>query len=126
MQSLCALIKFIYSEKVTKLLLSYVVSVKSKVKISQILWPSQNIWTLKIHTTSFGNFLAHFLAHRNIVMVWMSHLELKSTTEFNAWWAHKTRSRDQWSQKLSKEPFLLFYISSFYFKSLKASSLAWL
>ena len=45
-------IKFIYSEKATKfceiftLLLSYVVPVKSKVKISQILWPSQNIYEL--------------------------------------------------------------------------------
>ena len=44
-------LKFIYSEKATKLyeiftlLLSYVVPVKSKVKI---LWPSQNIWTLLI------------------------------------------------------------------------------
>ena len=48
---LCPL-KFIYSEKAAKfrkifpLLLSYVVPVKSKGKISQNLRPSQNIWTL--------------------------------------------------------------------------------
>ena len=47
-------LKFIYSEKATKfweistLLLSYVVPVKSKMETSQILWPSQNIWTLLI------------------------------------------------------------------------------
>ena len=46
------LLKFIYFEMATKfckmltLLLSYVVPVKSKVKISQN-WPTQNIWTLK-------------------------------------------------------------------------------
>ena len=45
--------KFIYSEKATKfceiftLLLSYVVPVKSKVKISKNLGPSQNMWTLQ-------------------------------------------------------------------------------
>ena len=43
------MLKFIYSEKAIKfceistLLLSYVVPVKSKVEISKILWPSQNI-----------------------------------------------------------------------------------
>ena len=42
----------IYSEKATKfykistLFLSYVVPVKSKETISQILLPSQNVWTL--------------------------------------------------------------------------------
>ena len=46
------LIKFIYFEKATKsceifpLLLSTVHAVKIKGKILQILWPSQNIWTL--------------------------------------------------------------------------------
>ena len=46
------MIKFIYSEKVTKfceistLLLSVCTADKSKVEISQILWPSQNILTL--------------------------------------------------------------------------------
>ena len=46
------MIKFIYSEKVTKfceistLLLSVCTVDKSKVEISQILWPSQNILTL--------------------------------------------------------------------------------
>ena len=44
--------KFVYSEKATKfckictLLLSTVHTDKSKVEICQILWPSQNIWTL--------------------------------------------------------------------------------
>ena len=43
------MVKFIHSEKATKfceistLLLFYVVPVKSKVEISQMLWPSQNI-----------------------------------------------------------------------------------
>ena len=45
-------LKLIYSEKATKLceifplLLTTVHTVKSKVKIFKILWPSQNIWTL--------------------------------------------------------------------------------
>ena len=45
-------VKLIYSEKATKfckiftLLLSYLMTVKSKVKIRNILWLSQNIWTL--------------------------------------------------------------------------------
>ena len=51
-KSFLTIVNFKYSEKATKfcriftLLLSYVVPVKSKVKILQNFWPSQNIWTL--------------------------------------------------------------------------------
>ena len=53
-------LKFIYSEKATKFCeisivdLSYVVPVKFMVEISQNLWPSQNIWTLKPFQEIFG------------------------------------------------------------------------
>ena len=49
-------LKFIYFEKAAKFCeistvdLSYVVTVKSTMEISQTLWPSQNIWTLFILT----------------------------------------------------------------------------
>ena len=51
-------LKFTYSEKATIFCeistvdLSYVLTVKSTVKT--ILWPSQNIWTLQIHTNSIS------------------------------------------------------------------------
>ena len=59
--SFSKLLKLIYSEKATQfceiftLFLSYVVPVKSKVKISQkFLWPSQHIWTLQIMSISLS------------------------------------------------------------------------
>ena len=60
-------IKFIYSEKATKVCeictvdLSYVVTVKSTVEICKILWPSQNIWTLKIQKQTLPIFLHIFI-----------------------------------------------------------------
>ena len=53
MKRLKSLLKFIYSEKATKfckistLLLSYVVPVKVRWRFRKMLWPSQNIRTLK-------------------------------------------------------------------------------
>ena len=47
-------VKFIYSEKATKicesltLILSYIVPVKRRWRFRKILWPFQNIWTLTI------------------------------------------------------------------------------
>ena len=60
------MVKFIFSEKVTKfceifpLLLTTVHTVKSKGKISQTLWPSQNIWTLKTILTKLKQTVTFF------------------------------------------------------------------
>ena len=76
-------IMFIYSEKATNfvksyLILSYVVPVKSKVKILKNLWPSQNIWTLLSCMICFWYLLtcsvtqqnAHFWRHRVLLSEW--------------------------------------------------------
>ena len=61
------ILKFIYSEKVTKfweistLILSYVVPVKGMVGFRKILWPFQNIWILTMIV--FNHFYFNYLLY---------------------------------------------------------------
>ena len=59
-------LKFIYSEKATKfceiftLFLTYVERVKVRWRFCKILWPFQNIWTLKVSQMMFHSCLKKF------------------------------------------------------------------
>ena len=67
--------------------LTFVVPVKSKVKISQILWPSQNIWTLHIVQTQCSGPEFTFISYLTVLTYSVSSFLLLFCFKMWKFWA---------------------------------------